>query len=321
MGELSKKIGEQGEKIVSQFLQSIGWHNLSENEELPCIEPKKHSKGNDTPRRTHGIDLYYSYRSQLESFTVNNIIVSVKYSSKPYPNLPATTFKSHLKDLAQTVECFSKSEFKNEENKNYEYTGVKKCQDIGILFWLTNNNDSDQDVVSKISNIVLDRELKFSVIHIIDNARASFIYDSISAIKRKFTKHDIVFHHAFGASNFADPSIKKYGSSLPVEYLTSPILPFRIISKENNNQLFCISCIESFNEESAKRLINFASDVSLDFSGDFILIFSIYNELEDKTAFDRAKRVLGERGSRINIEAMSLEGDFRASLISQLTLF
>lgn len=103
-----------------------------------------------------------------------------------------------------------------------------------------------------------------------------------------------------------------------LQYLTSPIL---IISKENNNQLFCISCIESFNEESAKRLINFASDVSLDFSGDFILIFSIYNELEDKTAFDRAKRVLGERGSRINIEAMSLEGDFRASLISQLTLF
>ncbi len=316
MGELSKKIGEHGERIVRHFLQAIGWQDLSEGESLPCMEPKKHSKGNDSPRRTHGIDLYYSYRSQLESFTVNNIIVSVKYSSKPYPTPATTTFKSHLKDLAQTIECFSKSEFKNEDNKNYEYTGVKKCHDVGVLFWLTNNKESDQDVVSKVSNIVLDKELKFSTIHIVDNARASFIYNSINAIKRKFTNHDIFFHHAFGASNFADPSIKKYGSILPVEYLTSPILPFRIISKENQNHLFCISCLESFNEESAKRLINFASDVSLDFSGDFIIIFSRYNELEDKTAFDRAKRVLGERGSTINIEAMSLEDDFR-SLVNE----
>lgn len=316
MGELSKKIGEHGEKIVRHFLQAIGWQGLSEGETLPCMEPKKHSKGNDSLRRTHGIDLYYSYISQLESFTVNNIIVSVKYSSKPYPTPPTTTFKSHLKDLAQTIECFSKSEFKNEDNKNYEYTGVKKCHDVGVLFWLTNNKESDQDVVGKVSNIVLDKELKFSTIHIIDNARASFIYNSISAIKRKFNNHDIFFHHAFGASNFADPSIKKYGSILPVEYLTSPILPFRIISKENQNHLFCISCVESFNEESAKRLINFASDVSLDFSGDFIIIFSRYNELEDKTAFDRAKRVLGERGSTINIEAMSLEDDFR-SLVNE----
>lgn len=57
MGELSKKIGEQGEKIARQFLEIIGWQDLSEGETLPCMEPKKHSRGNDSNRSTHGIDL------------------------------------------------------------------------------------------------------------------------------------------------------------------------------------------------------------------------------------------------------------------------
>jgi len=275
-----------------------------------------HLNSKKKPKETHGIDLYFSYRSHLESFTVNHVIISVKYSNKPYPAPPTNMFKNHFRDLAETVECFSKSEFKSNDNKNYEYTGIKKGSDIGVLFCLNNDKESDQDIVSKISNIVIDKKLNFSTIHVVDNAKAAFIYNSIELIKRKFNEHEIFFHHSFSSSNFIDPDVKKFGSILPVEYLTSPVLPFRVIHKNNDKQTFCISCIESFNENSAKRLINLASDISQEFSGDFIIIFSRYDYLNDKPSFDRAMRSLGEFDSRMNIEAISLENDFR-SLVNE----
>ena len=80
MGELSKTIGEIGENITGNFFDLIGCSNAIPNESLSCLKQTKHARKESKKgkRETHGIDYLYSYRSHLESNTVNNLVISVK---------------------------------------------------------------------------------------------------------------------------------------------------------------------------------------------------------------------------------------------------
>lgn len=310
MGELSKKIGEHGERVVRNFLGVIGWDGAQEGETLTCSEPRKHQRTAGSDRKTHGIDLFYSSKSNLQDFTLDNVIISVKYTSSAYPKEPRSLFKSHIKDLAQTVECFMSSELRAENNESYEMTGITSASDTGVLFWLTNEKTSDQDVVSKVSSIQLDKELEFGSIHVVDNAKAAFIYDSITFAKNKYINSKIYFHYAFGSANYNDPDIKKYGSILPVEYLTSSILPLRVID-DNGQVTFCISCSENFSEESISRLLSLASDVSLEFTKEFVFLFPDYDPLQHESIVNKSKRLLQDKDNVVSISVFSFDNDFR----------
>jgi len=106
------------------------------------------------------------------------VLVSVKYTSKSYDSPPNSIFKVHFKDLAQTVACFSKSSLRDENNKAFE-SGIRKSNDTGVLFWITGDIDSDQDIANRVSGVVLDKSLEFSNIQIVDSARAAFIYNTV----------------------------------------------------------------------------------------------------------------------------------------------
>ncbi|MBY7662515.1 hypothetical protein JFJ08_17650 [Vibrio atlanticus] len=311
MGELSKKIGEHGERVVRSFLDVIGWSGAQEGESLTCLEPEKHQRKKGTDRNTHGIDLFYSSKSQLQDYTLDNVIISVKYTSNAYPINPRSIFKAHIKDLAQTVECFMCSELRADNNESYEMTGINSACDTGVLFWLTNDKNSDQDIISKVSSVQLDSELEFGTIHVVDNSKASFIYDSVSYAKNKYKDSKVYFHYAFGSSNYNDPDIKKYGTILPVEYLTSNILPFRLVNNDSGRVKFCISCSENFSEESISRLISLASDVSLEFTTDFVFLFPDYDPLDHESIVKKAIRLLQEKANNIEISVFSYENDFR----------
>jgi hypothetical protein len=85
----------------------------------------------------------------------------------------------------------------------------------------------------------------------------------------------------------------------------------RLIDKNSNRQKFCISTIENFSENAMKRLLNFASDISQDFSQEFVFIFTQYDELEDKPTVNKCIRSLGERASIFDVKVHSSIGDFR----------
>ncbi|WMB74823.1 hypothetical protein RA178_09585 [Shewanella oncorhynchi] len=311
MGELSKKIGEHGEKVVLEFIKIIGWTEPADGETLQCNKPNKHARKENSPRTTHGIDLFFPHKSQLEDFTISNAIISVKYTSKPYPSPPNSMFKEHISDLSQTIECFARSELRDQSNREYEGLGIRKSNDTGILFWFSGSRDTEQDIVGKISSVILDKELDFSSIQIVDNARAAFIYNSITTVKRIYEDCELNFHYAFNSSNYTDQSIEKYGKMLPIEYLTSPILPMRLVGKSSNQQKFCISTIENFSEDAMKRLLNFASDISQDFSKEFVFIFTQYDELSDIQLVKKCIRSLGDRASLYDIKVHCSRSDFR----------
>lgn len=314
MGELSKKIGEQGEKLALQFIKKIGWAAPSDGETLQCNKSIKHQRKEGSPRTTHGIDLFFPYKSNLESFSVDNAIISVKYTSKPYPSPPTSIFKAHFKDLAEAVECFARSELRTQSNSEFEEYGIRKSNDIGVLFWFTSDRGSDQDIVSKINGVVIDKNLEFGNIQIVDNHRASFIYNSVATAEKLFPDGVVYFHYAFSSSNFSDPSIEKFGKILPIEYLTSPIIPMRVVNRDTKKQQFCISSIENYNEEAMKRLLNFASDISQDFSNEFVFFFTRYNKLEDGPSVIKCIRTLGEKASSVNVSVHSSEDDFRGMI-------
>lgn len=312
MGELSKTIGEKGEKLVTNFMELIGWQDFQSGEKVTCLHPEEHKlKSSKGGRQTHGIDIFHSYRSNLQDFTLEQILCSVKYSREPYPNSPSTTFKAHLKDLAETIQCFSKSNLSSDNKDQYQMQGIEKSIDIGVLFWLNNNKSSDQDVVSKIHNINLDKSLVFKEIYVVDNSRAAFIYDTINYLRNNFKKCVLHFHYAFSSNNYMDSKVSKFGSVMPVEYLTADIIPFRLEHQDSERVSFCLACRESFSEDNVSRLISMASDVSQDFTGEFILLFPDYDELEHEKAFSKAKRNRGESAKNVNISICAFDAGFR----------
>ncbi|WP_286133452.1 hypothetical protein [Colwellia sp. UCD-KL20] len=203
------------------------------------------------------------------------------------------------------------SEFRSQNNEDYEMTGINGANDTGVLFWFTSDKTSDQDVVSKICNINLDKTLMFSVIHIVDSARAAYIYNSIKYIQNNFSDCEYFFHYAFSSSNYKDPKIEKYGKIFPVEYLTSDIIPFRLINKQSRKVSFCLSSRGEFSEEAINRLLYLASDVSQDFTSDFIFLFPEYNLLEHEPIVKRAMRVHNDKINTLNITVKSYGNDFR----------
>lgn len=317
MGELSKKIGEHGENVVLEFLKMIGWAAPGDGESLQCNKPEKHAKKANSSRSTHGIDLFFPHKSQLEDFTISNAIISVKYTSKPYPSPPNSKFKEHITDLSETIECFARSELRDQSNREYEGFGIRRSNDTGVLFWFSGSLDSEQDVVGKVSGVVLDKDLDFSSIQVVDNARAAFIYNSIMTARRIYKNSELNFHYSFSSSNYTDQNIEKFGKTLPLEYLTSPIIPMRLVDKKSNKQKFCISTIENFSEDAMKRLLNFASDISQDFSQEFIFIFTRYDELEDKPIVNKCIRSLGERASIFDVKVHCSNSDFRGLVNEQ----
>lgn len=304
MGEFSKLVGDKGEDIVSHFLNLFGWKNHATNKYVTC-HTRKHKK------ETHGIDALFAYNSPLESKVIENILISSKYSSNPYKSIPSN-FKSHFEDIAIAIECYSKSSLKKDINTQIatdnKLSGYKYV-DSGILFYINNDtNPNNQDILSKIKNSQINNDLKFRIIHVIDNKRASFLYDGITFINKKYGIENVNFYYPPTSLNLISPNKKYYGKILPVEYISSPILPF-VIERNNNLQpIICLVSSEPFSADSLERLISCTRNLVSDISKELSFFFNDFNELSAKESIDRLKLVVGED---INFEVGSFHETFR----------
>jgi hypothetical protein len=276
MGERSKTIGEIGENITKNFFDLIRWSHTLSNESLGCLKPQKHHRkvSKKGKRETHGIDYLYSYRSPLEDKTINNVILSVKNTDKPYPNSPVSTFKKHIVDLAQTIECFTGSKLKSEQLTNFNY--YKKSNDFGVIFWLSQSEETYDDVIAKLENCRIDINLKFSSIYLVDNQRIEFIYQVVNHLKSSYTNHKYYFYYPDTSMNYADSERKQYGESLPVEYINSPVILFLLKQDKGNIDTFCIAVSDNFDSEEMPELIQAARKYTSDLTCNFLFLFPNY---------------------------------------------
>lgn len=277
MGEKSKKIGEIGENIIDKFFALLGWEGALRDQSLACKKPTKHARrGSKTGKReSHGIDYLYCYRSPLEGSTAESAVVSVKHSENPYESNPKSTFKSHAEDLVQTLECYKHSELKKQQHELLGRT--TKSRDSGVLFWLSSSDDTYDDVVLRISNSQLDPDWNFESFHVVDNRRIQFVYETITYLRETKDKERLCFYYPETSLSYVDKSISRFGKVCPLEFLTSPVIPLIIKAKSEHEQdQFCLSSIDEFDQDSLRRLIQAAKEYTQDMSCKYLFMFPNY---------------------------------------------
>ena len=172
MGEWSKKIGEYGEDVVYQILSLVGWSAASKGKDIPCVDKENHAKNGTKERIEHGIDYMYTYMSPLVSGQLVHALISSKYSTNKYPNSPNRLVREYTNDLVSALDCFDGSKIQTDIDEKFEYSSTN---DVGVLFWLNNIAEEDDDLVQKISSMRLDANTVKKSLYIIDNKRAGFI--------------------------------------------------------------------------------------------------------------------------------------------------
>jgi hypothetical protein len=301
MGEFSKRIGDIGEEIVIEFLALIGWHKPVRNIDIPSTNPDKHEKA------SHGIDAYFHYKNPMVTKTLENILISVKYSKDKYPNSPISKFKNYYRDLAMAIESFKNSELKaTTEGYHSDYETVF---DRGIIFWLNNVDDDSQDLLQKLFKIEAPKDFNHDGIFLVDNNRIEFIFKAIEFVKRKYPEKQVEFTY-FNTGFNNDDSAAKNGTIMPVQYLSSNIIPMRVQNDNNKNTL--ILCTkESFEQDDLIKLIGLAKNITANFQANTIIAFPDYDKLIHEQIVDSVKQTFEDSIFTNTLTVENLNSNFR----------
>lgn len=274
-GEWSKAVGEHGEAVGEVLLKKLGWGSFQKGVSIDCIRPKPHALANSSARQNHGIDFLFSYKSPLCDDLCDNLIISSKYTSNPYPTSPASIFKGYCAELAYTIHCFEKSNTYIEQVK--KFPGCDKRRNIGILLWLSNESGSTdlKEILCKTDTLKVDD--RYEAIYLVENNTAEFLYDSITHVENLDQNSEVTFVY-IETGKYTNPATRRYdGSILPFEYTNLGILPLK--SVVNGNSTLSISCADPFSEESLGRLIGLAQSISQNWATRIRILFPDYNSL------------------------------------------
>lgn len=308
MGEWSKKIGEQGENIVEYFFENIiGYKNIYRSGlSIKCSYNDEHkrerAKGD---RNTHGVDGLVSYNCPLVDELLEIGIVSSKFTNDKYPNNPKVTFKEYFIELAYTIRCFKNSEVYKEINSSA--TNVSDTTTTGLLFWLSNNDESiGQDLITEISNTTIrESGLIYDKIIVVDNARMEFLCNLIVNVKNVFGEQNVDFIYPKTGMNNISSQKKSFGKKMPLQFISSNIIPIRIV--KGSDVYLLIGSRDNFNEEDLRMIIGLSKEFNhLEATTKTIITFPDYNKMKHT---DTVKKVLGQSASENYISQISVSKD------------
>lgn len=308
MGEWSKSVGEQGEKIVEYLFENVlGYKTIRQNLTIDCNNGEKHKK-TENPKNTHGIDGLITVNSTLEDKVLDVGVISVKFTSNEYPSAPKGDFKKHLMDLIYTLECFENSKLSSEINKSF--SNINKTDITGILVWASNESDLDSEIVSKVANLSIGSEFHFNRIIVLDNSKISFFVNFIENVKNKYGAENVSFVYHNSGLNSTGLQSKSYGEFLPIQYLFSDIIPLRI-EKENKID-FLIGIRDNFKYEDLLRILSFIKSFDhLDSSKNVIISFPDYNETKNMEDVKKAISFFGNDSFKSNLIVTKHTLDFK----------
>lgn len=264
MGELSKTIGELGENItLDNVLLKLGWRG-SKNPDIACSLQKKHGK------KKHGIDVFSFHADPLASDFFTSITTSVKYNEVPANN---GNFLTYAHDLTTASECVEHSSEYTNLLKGKHTRGVNhSC----VLFWLNHTSPEERNLLPKIGDINSALNFHFNNVYLVDNLRISFLYKSISFAEQLFNNSSVEFLYSSSSINDNIYGQRREAEKiLPVEFINSPILPFRIITKEQQKVLaICLN--ENFTENGLRRLMGLSQALTYSWCNKIVLAFPDY---------------------------------------------
>lgn len=312
MGEWSRKIGEQGENIVKYFFEEIiGFkNNYRTGIEVPCSFSDQHKKKKAKQRLTHGIDGLISYACPLVEELLEIGIVSVKYTADKYPSNVKRKFKEWFIELAYTMKCFSNSD--GYQKINSSASGVSDTTISGLLFWLSNNEEhKDHNILPDISNSTFSGDqLVYDKIIVVDNARMNFLFNLIQPIKNIFEADDFDYvYHKTGMNSGITQNLS-FGKKLPIEYISSDVIPIRLI--KDDKIILLIGTRDNFDRDDFLRLIAFSKEFNhLEATSKTLISFPDYNKLTHNDIVISVLAQIENLSYKNQIEVIKHDFDFR----------
>lgn len=296
-GEKSKSSGDFGEKIASRFLEVIGWIGVENNITVECVSQTEHAD-DGKKRKTHGIDKYYRYKSQLmKSNTQEDVLISVKHTiaDDGYGTNPTRMFKKHLKSLSFDMECFKYDK---------DYASRKLPSNIhernlsGVIFWVSQRDDDDTDIISKVCNFNNTDKIDFGPIYLLDNNKINFLNSAISFAKETYEDYSFEYHKTGFNNNPAE--FQECGKKLPVQLINTNILPIRFRRNSQNNVAIFLN--EPFSETSLNRTVGFSKLLTRDWPEEIHIYYSDYNELFHSNVVESVKGKFSDDNFKEKIE-------------------
>ena len=304
MGEISKKRGEFGEEIVEKLLSLIGWTSLLRGQEVPCIRPMEH-RISTRGRISHGVDFIYHYESLLFNDTQEFVLISSKYNDE-YPSNPIGKFKLHLTDIVQAIECFKKSNLKNKlsvfakSHKNYS----------GVIFWIDNGKENlYDDMIGRLTDFKVDKDLKFDSIYLIDNKRAGFLYDTIAHVKYRFPGSEFEFLIPNTGNNNTITTRQTSSNVLPVQYVNSSVLPFKVTV--DDLEVLVLNVIDGFEGDYLRSLISLAHNLTAGWANEVYILFPKFNPNLHGEIVGRVKLEFRDQSFVRKVRVSTFDEDFR----------
>jgi len=249
------------------------------------------------PRQSHGEDQIYIYNNPFHDDRTDFVHVSDKNIIGSYPKEGAlrTQFKSHIKELGQTIECAKYNQTLREIGTNFK--AKKNRHHAGLLIWLHNDHeDIEKSILRDLapSRLDLDTDAPF---YIIDNGRATFLLKVVDDLRKRSIGGDYQFFYPrIGTSITVDEM--RTGKELPLELLAADIIP-AVLTKGGTKELI-IYANESFDSASYKNLMAYG----LSFASGLITSIKIgmpnYNPARDEEVAGQARLAFHSRPEEIS---------------------
>jgi hypothetical protein len=279
-GEKSKNSGEFGEKIISNFLQLIGWSSLEEGITIDCVHEQHNRKS-----ESHGIDGYYGYKSELlKQHTQEDILISVKHTTNEYPSSPTSLFKGFFKDISEGMECFP-YDSKYVDRKIPQ--NIQERKTFGVIFWISQASDDTRDIIADVSNFNNTDKIDYGPVYLVDNNKLNFMLRSIRYAQKTYDDYQFEYH--FTGFNHTNPAeSRECGKILPVQLINTNILPIR--AQQDGKDYLAVFLNENFSEDSLKRSLGFTKMLAKAWPAQTFVLYPDYNHLYGKNTVQRVKK-------------------------------
>lgn len=279
-GEKSKEIGDYGEKIVGKLLNLIGWEAYLHPVEIPCHNASFHKTKQGAPKKDHGLDFLFRYKCPLVVDVQKTVSISAKY-----PNNYSTgknNLGKYISELGNTIHCLM---FDKDIGQFSISTEISRIEHVGLLFYITHDDDKNMNFLDTITQIRHTDKIEYKPIYVIDNKIATFLFSSVKDAQQYFSNKKIRFAYSNTEQNIGDIDGRLNGTILPIEFLTSGLLPVQVDNNEGKHLV--LYSLEAFSEDSFESLFYFACKFTSGWAQSVTLKFYDYNERTHKNIISK----------------------------------
>ncbi|GAI99320.1 unnamed protein product, partial [marine sediment metagenome] len=158
-------------------------------------------------------------------------------------------------------------------------------------------------------NIEVPKDFYHDGIFLVDNKKIEFFFYAIEFVKRKYPNKLIEFVY-FQTGFNSDDSAPRNGSIMPVQYLSSNILPLKVQTDIDKNTLI-LCAKDNFEQNELIKLIGIAKNIGANLQSNTIIAFPDYNRLHHEHLVINAKQIFEEASFTNALTVENFNPNFR----------